>query len=379
MLSLGTRVFSPKLPPLGAELDALAPGRLLLGYSILLLVERFAPSQDNGFAQIVLAVGAIKYVFAALLAYTWVISRRGLLPLLVIVVSEVGIGLTGFFSGFKVIFVIVGTVCFTLIRSYGRRVIPVIMLSGVLLIAMLTLWTAIKPDYRADLSEGAGTQAISISVDDRFESLAGHISELDLSDLSNAVIGTLFRIDYTRFLGEVLRYVPAYHPHEKGALWGETIEHMMVPRMFFPEKAILASDSERTMRYTGRLLASDSSGTSISIGYIGESYIDFGIAGALAVAFALGVFYGLLAKHMFHLAGRRDMALCASVFIVFFLPVQQFEISNIKLFPSLVTSWAVFGLFVWAAWPIVRPLLMAKRPAAPGLAHRRFSGSRRWE
>jgi hypothetical protein len=370
MLSLGTRVFTPRIPPFGAELDDLVPGRLLLGYLALLIVELFAPPQGSGLAQVILAIAAIKYVFAALLAYVWIVNRRGALPLLVVVVSEVAIGLMGFFSGFKVIFIIIGTVCITLIRPYGRRVTPLIVLSGVVLVVLLTIWTAIKPDYRADLNKDSGSQAVSISVDERFQSLAGLVSELDASEFSDAVFGTLLRIEYTSFLADVLHYVPDTHPHEKGALWGETIEHMMAPRMFFPEKPVLASDSERTMRYTGRFLASDSSGASISIGYVGESYIDFGIAGALAIAFALGMTYGLIAKHIFVLARRRDLALCASVFIVLFLPVQQFEISNIKLFPSVVTSWVVFGLFVCVAWPMIRPLLTAKHSGAPVPARR---------
>jgi hypothetical protein len=209
-------------------------------------------------------------------------------------------------------------------------------------------------------------------VDERFQSLAGLVGELDASELSDALIGTLLRIEYTSFLADVLHYVPDTHPHERGALWGQTIEHMLAPRMLFPDKPVLPSDSERTMRYTGRLLASDFSGASISIGYVGESYIDFGVAGALAIALALGTFYGLVAKHIFILARRRDLALCASVFIVLFLPVQQFEISNIKLLPSLVTSWVVFGFFVWVGWPMIRPLVVVEPSAALGAAPRGF-------
>jgi hypothetical protein len=365
MLSLGTRLFAPRLPALRMDIGGFLPSRLFAGYLTFLLVEQIAPAQTSGFAQVVDAVGTLKYVFAVLLTYLWIETRRGLGLLGVIIAAELAIGVTGYFSNFKGIFIVVGTACLTVVHSHGRRVGPAIVLFGGVLVVLLALWTSIKPDYRSELNQGTGTQSVRIGVDERLSALGDLIGEVDTRDLADGAVGMLLRTDYTQFLAEVLQYVPASHPHEAGALWGETFSHMLKPRIFFPDKAALLSDSERTMRYTGRRLASDVEGTSISIGYVGESYIDFGLMGALGIPFLLAIFYGAVARHITFLSRRRDLVVCSAVLIVLVLPVQQIEISNIKLLPGMVWRWAVFALFIWAWEPLIRTLVTGQRRPSP--------------
>jgi predicted membrane protein len=116
------------------------------------------------------------------------------------------------------------------------------------------------------------------------------------------------------------------------------------------------------MRYTGRKLASDAQGTSFSIGYVGDSYIDFGLPGAIGIPFLLGLIYALIARHTIVLTRRRDLAFCVALLIVVFLPAYKFEISNIKLFPTMLLRWIIAALFVWGVWPRLRQLVLAAPP-----------------
>ena len=69
--------------------------------------------------------------------------------------------------------------------------------------------------------------------------------------------------------------------------------HVLEPRLLFPDKRPLMSDTELVQKYTNiRFDVSSSAYTSISLGYLAELYIDFGVLGALSVMFIFGVLFG---------------------------------------------------------------------------------------
>ena len=67
--------------------------------------------------------------------------------------------------------------------------------------------------------------------------------------------------------------------------------HPLMPRLFFPNKPAI-NDSDRTSAYSGVWVANVDQGTSISIGYMGESYIDFGRWGMFIPVFLWGWLVG---------------------------------------------------------------------------------------
>ncbi|HEY1982259.1 MAG TPA: hypothetical protein VGH13_19470, partial [Xanthobacteraceae bacterium] len=101
----------------------------------------------------------------------------------------------------------------------------------------------------------------------------------------------LARHSYIDFLGATMNYVPSMVPHEDGRLVGAAIANMLMPRVLFPDKPPLANDTDVTSEYTGINFYS-AGDTSISIGYLGELYIDFGYAGALVAMTAIGACLG---------------------------------------------------------------------------------------
>jgi hypothetical protein len=153
--------------------------------------------------------------------------------------------------------------------------------------------------------------------------------------------------------------VPETLPHEGGARLAEAILHVLTPRVLFPDKPEVRSDTEVTARYTGLPLAvwADQS-TSISIGYLGELYIDFGVAGAVIAAFLIGLAsgraYRAIRDHT-RTPGFINYGLCMMVA----LTLATFEIALIKLLGSVVTVIAAALLLQRWVWPV---LLSVRRP-----------------
>lgn len=363
MVALGARLLAPRLAPLRPAVVEFSASRLLVGYLALLLVSIITgPLSGGGLAQPLIVLGSLRYAFALLLLFFWVARRQGLIPLLIVVAIEVVVGFSGFFSGFKGIFIVLGTGLLMLTRQYWARVAPALFIGLGALVVLATVWTSVKPAYRAILSQNTRAQEITIGVNERLHSLVGLVGKLEARDLANGIVMLAMRVAYTDYLADVLEYVPDARPHEYGALWSEGILLVLTPRILFPEKGVLPSDSERTMRYTGRLLATGAEGTSISIGYVGDSYVDFGIPGALAIPFALGLLYALIARHILAVSYEGDVTVGIAVLVVVLSPVQEFEISSIKLFPGILWAWIVASFAMWIVWPRVRPFFCA----APG-------------
>jgi hypothetical protein len=368
MVALGARLLGPRLAPLSPSVAEFSPSRLLVGYLALLLVSMVAgPFSGGGFAQPLIVLGSLRLAFALLLLFFWIVRRQGLIPLLVVVIVEIVVGFTGFFSGFKNIFIVLGIGLLMIRREHWARVAPALFVSLTALVVLGTVWTAVKDPYRAILSQNSGGQNITIGVTQRLQALVELIGSLEARDLADGVINLALRVSYVEYLAEVIDYVPDALPHERGELWGEAISHVLTPRILFPEKKMLRSDSERTMLYTGQVLASDDEGTSISIGYVGDSYIDFGFPGALAIPFMLGLLYALIARHILAASQAGDTTVGLAVLVVIMFPVQQFEIGSIKLFPGILWAWIVGSAAVWIVWPRVRPFFCASPGEPPTL------------
>src|SRR5204863_3861183 len=104
---------------------------------------------------------------------------------------------------------------------------------------------------------------------------------------------------YVKFFALTIENVPANIPYENGTLWLGTVNHVLMPRFLFPNKPAI-HDSERTRYYTGIKVAGPEEGTSIGIGYMAESYVDFGPVGMFVPILFLGMLYGLIYRFFVH-------------------------------------------------------------------------------
>lgn len=319
--------------------------RLIKIYFISLVVIlglSFIRSMMPSLSQIILAVQNIKWIVIFILVFSLLVKRERYFYIIIIFCIELIIGLTGYFAGFKTIFffllIAIATVRYRLNLS---NMMPIgVALSS--MIFFMILWTGIKGDYRDFLSKGERAQIILVSPDEQFIQLTKLVSDLDLKQFTNSVDQTLQRISYVDYFGHVLEYVPKIRKHEYGKLWLTAVEHILVPRVVFPAKAILPSDSELTMEYTGLRLASFAQGSSISIGYMGESYIDFGKFGMFVPILILGVLWGKFYKYFISKSKVKVIGFAFAVAVL--INAYQLEMNSIKLLGSLIMQFIVLAI-----------------------------------
>jgi hypothetical protein len=96
------------------------------------------------------------------------------------------------------------------------------------------------------------------------------------------------------------------------------------------------------MLYTGVVVGAAEQGTSIGIGYVGESYIDFGPRGMFLPIALLGMFYGMIFR-VFALNSKNALIGMAAGAAILVFGAYTIETSNVKLVGGNLCAVIVFG------------------------------------
>jgi hypothetical protein len=156
-----------------------------------------------------------------------------------------------------------------------------------------------------------------------------------------------------------MQNVPLAIPHENGQLTLAVLSHIAVPRFVSPDKPPLPSDTEVMVKYTG-LPNTWNEDTSISIGYLGELYIDFGYAGGLVavgvIGWLVGFVYGTLRNHP-----SSSVLITAGLCLMAVLPIAYFGTAYAKLIGAFVFSAAIALAVQRYVLPAALPTLLRKR------------------
>ncbi|MBC7657559.1 MAG: hypothetical protein H7147_10375 [Frankiaceae bacterium] len=295
-----------------------------------------------GLVQPILALTLLRWVVVYVFTYAVLSQQRGFRLLAVVFTIEIGIGFLGFFSDFKTVPIVMLLAALAAPASLkGIRRRTVVLLSLVIL-SLAVLWTGIKTDYRQFLNQGSGQQVVLVPVSERIGKLAELAGNMTPARYGDAVVALVERVSYVYYFGQVMQTVPRDIDYEGGRLWREAVMRTLVPRLLDPDKLII-DDSERTSYYTGNRVAGAEQGASISLGYVAESYIDFGPVLMMAPLFAWGLFVGVLYRLLiratrFPLLGYG----CATVLVA--LGAAVLEQSNLKMVSAFVLGFLV--LFV---------------------------------
>jgi hypothetical protein len=242
----------------------------------------------------------------------------------------------GFFASFKEVFF------FALfgIAAAGHRLSHRLVISGavmaVIMLALALVWTAIKSDYRAFANAGTGQQVVLIDYEERLTKLGSLVGQIDSKALQDATDDFIKRIMYHNYFGAAAANVPSRIPHSDGEIWGEAISRPFMPRMLFPDKRSI-DDSDLTNQYTGLNVALADQGTSISIGYMGEAYIDFGPILMFAPIAAFGGGIGLFYRWLMGQPGRL-VVIGAALSPFALMPAHLAESSILKVIPWLILT-----------------------------------------
>jgi hypothetical protein len=336
-----------------ASVVGLALGAIIVGHLLAIAANHAGPARET-----VLSFSGMKDGGLFVLAY-WCLSQRRLLGLLALVVGlEIVVGLTGFFSvGFRqALFVLIVAAAAAKPKVSVGTFVGMLAVFG-LLLTLAVFWSAIKPGYRTFLNEGTGQQVVLRPMNERLSYLGDAANDFTGEQMGAGLDALISRTSYIDFLAKTMQNVPSIIPFQDGRQTSEALTHIVTPRILFPDKPPTPNDTEVTAYYT-KMTFDMSGATSISIGYLGELYIDFGIAGAICGAFI----FGFLAGKAFHLLRSYRSApllLNYGVALTAATPFSLFETALIKVLGSTVA--VMLACFVLQRW-FIPPLLRVVGP-----------------
>lgn len=335
--------------------------RLFIAYvvaSIFSFVFLILSSRAGSLRQPILAFAAIKWFPIFLLAWATIQHRRSPFYLSIVLAIEVAAGFTGYFSTFKsILFMVIVVGLGTTIDSRRFRVGTIVLAAGACLL-LASFWQSIKGDYRAFLNQGSGMQEVKVSLPERFVYLGEAAMATTPEKLQDGVVSGVLRLGYIEYFAHCIRNVPRRIPHQEGQLWMDAIKHTFMPRIFFPDKPVI-NESKRTSQFTMMRVAGFDEGTAITIGYPGESYIDFGVPLMFVPIFLLGAFYSFVYEF---LSKKKNGVGGVALATALLLPhVVHLAASSISLIGGLTTGFIAFALCARFVLPRIWPWLCERR------------------
>lgn len=309
---------------------------VLYGQLLLYFAGLFGPLRE-----VLVPAAQVKWVLFFVLGYAVLRRRSGYAFLAAAVVTEFILGI-GYFSGFKNVFLLLAVVVFTVQGRPSGRTLGVASLFVAGLLLMGSIWMSIRAEYRSYVNQGTQTQTVRVSKVDQVRQAFSLASEVSVDDAVRNLDAVALRLSYVDLFAVVLDYVPDSRRHTAGKLWGGAVQHVLMPRLFFPGKPALPSDTRRTEKYTGIDFAGGAQGTSVSMGYMAESYIDFGRYGMFLPIALLGLIWGGI---YYYFVSRASINIIGQGFATAVLyNASQFEMTSIKLIGGVLTTFLVFAL-----------------------------------
>jgi hypothetical protein len=334
---------------------------------------------SEGVRQIFLAGAGIQWIGIFLLAYVCLSQKRGFSYLLGAVGIEVAIGFTGFFGEFRNVFFALFAAIVSARPKVNFSSIVSIIVAATFALLLSAYWSAIKKDYRKFVNEGSKEQVVLVPLEDRLAFFVDRAKDFDTDTLATGFDLLFKRIAYVEFFGATLHFVPDGRPHENGAMTMAAISHILLPRLLFPDKAPLPIDTAVTAAYTG-LPMRVSQGVSISIGYAGELYIDYGVLGMMACMGIIGFFYGKASRFIQQHFNSALVSYGATVTLL--MPGLYFETALPKILGGVITSFIILLLMSKFVLPFALNVLAWKerrtvrRPGGTSIARYPFDDPR---
>jgi hypothetical protein len=310
----------------------------------------------------------------ARLAILFIIFRRLSRPTLrwgwisVLLAGEIALGFTGYFAVFREPLVMAALAFLGVFDRGNRR--HWLLLGGLILVLVFTglMWMTIRTEYRRDFDEEASREVRL----ERIWSLASRSFDRGSDDLLHSVDVLVDRLWAVYYPALAVARVPTILPHTDGSILRQALLHLVTPRLLFPEKEILASDSDMVQIYSGVWVAGREQGTSIAFGYAAESYVDFGIPLMFVPVGVFGLLMGAAYHYWLRLIRNQELA-AGLVAAIFWLSLYLFEQSWIKTLGNAATLMVYLGggalvldrRFLWRAAAPSLPTLRGEQLETP--------------
>jgi hypothetical protein len=330
---------------------------LLTVYVVLTLFE----GSINQFAwqyplltQAILAVSVIRLGVVFLIMRRLLVPELRRMPVAALLTLEVALGFTGFFASFREPIAISAMVFYQYFN--WRRVEHVMAMVVLVLVAGTTaiVWMGVRVQFRAEQVENT---VLAQSRSARFSRVADLVGAwFQRGGGSEVMYDADFFVDRmwaVYYPALALARVPNAVPHTDGRFVVGALRHIATPRVLFPDKPELASDSDKVREFSGVWVAGRDEGTSIAFGYAIEAYVDYGIP----MMFIPIAAYALLMGTAFALFSRWIQTPEFGVpllVVTFWLSLYLFEKSWAKMLGDNLTTFVYLGGVVFILERLVR-------------------------
>lgn len=304
-------------------------------------------------SQFIIYTLSFRNVFVFLLFLEILHQRRGYRYGIAAFIFIIFPSFSSFFSDFKYIIFVLAVVIAGQIKpsnhSRFARSRNKIIISSFVVVIIATFFLALyweggaKKTWRSSIKSGEVIGTPLEKANQFTEHLNSAYKNFDfednLEDLSARLSSSIGYFSY------VIERVPKIISYEDGALTKRAIEHVVKPRILFPDKPPLGGDSWLVRKYAGIWVAGDESNVSIGLGYIPEFYIDYGIYGVVFLSLLYGFIVGLFYKLLLLASPSYNMYYGASS-IMLLNCFTAFEGEIAKLLGSLVINFVIFFILL---------------------------------
>jgi hypothetical protein len=185
----------------------------------------------------------------------------------------------------------------TAVYVYERRKFPVVAIMIAIPIVLFLQPGKVKfrqQYWRAGASENY-VERSKFWMDSSWSAWRDALLNADEEQARNLANETLGRLSLLQQTANVMESTPERVPYQNGRLYSYMLV-TFVPRFFWPDKPSV-NDSNRWYQVAYRLtMLKELNGVSIAVGYLPESYINFGWFGPPVLLFCLGILLGLFDK-----------------------------------------------------------------------------------
>lgn len=335
---------------------------VMIGYFAMLVILPALISfarNSSSLLQLVSSFSIIKHVFVGLLIFTLLLKKtENRMLIFAMLTFDFILSFASFFSDFKII-LIMGIIIYYTVNPYLKKVTAYKMVPVVaLLVIFFSFWSYLKGSYRNFLNQGSREQVVAVSNVDALKYLFAQFGNLNTVALTDGLTLFIQRAQYMERYAEVYARVPEKIPHRDGADLAESIEFLLVPR-FINENKGVKDASQRTSYYTGKTFSKASQGTSISMGYFCDLYIDYGLYMMIIPLLLITAIVGALYRKILNIKGY-NVLFGYSLLVGTFLTLGTFESDSIFFLGILRNNIAFLVLGYFTFFPLLHKYIFAK-------------------
>ena len=292
--------------------------------------------------QIIYSLGNIKWFLFLLFGFQSILKNEMRKVFYIICAVEFGLGFLSYFSDFKTVLFYVAILLLTLMSYFKFSKFVLVVPTLIVVFYGGIFWTGIKSDYRSFLNKGSKTQSVQVEKGEALTKLIELSQNTDEKSFTGAKKGFFDRLQYTYHFAKTMDRVPSVIPYQDGANLGSTLSFVLTPRILNANKGTYDA-SVRTTKYTGIQYYGAKRGTSVSLGYFADCYIDFGLVGMFIPLLIFGFIYGK-SYYYFIRKSSANYIFNFSVVGAIYMELFAFESDSIFVFGRLYINLMVFLL-----------------------------------